>query len=234
VAGTDPLRRALDAGDVRAEIARATGVEAVTLTHEEEAVIALIGVQAGRPVPRETVMVDIGGGSTEVLVADPGRDPVAVGLQLGAARLSGLLVANDPPLASELRDLSDHAVAAFLAAPDAAPDGMVAVGGTARSLLRIGAPLPNRALSRARIRSALGLLGVAPAATIAEQYGVRLSRARVLPAGASILLAALDHYRLDHLRVAKGGLREGLVLARVHAGPGWRDHIRDLARGWDA
>jgi exopolyphosphatase/pppGpp-phosphohydrolase len=135
-------------------------------------------------------------------------------------------------LPSELRGLSDHAVAAFLDAPGAAPDEMIAAGGTARSLLRVGAPLPNRALSRSRIRAALGLLGVAPAATIAAQYGVRLSRAKVLPAGASILLAALEHYRLDHLRVAKGGLREGLVLAWVHGGGDWRDHVRDLAKGW--
>ncbi|HEX7949467.1 MAG TPA: hypothetical protein VF494_03890 [Candidatus Limnocylindrales bacterium] len=234
VAGTDPLRRAADTSAVRAEIARATGVEPVVLSHEEEAKVALLGVHAGRPVASETVMVDVGGGSTEVLVADPGAEPFAKGLQLGAARLSGLLVDHDPPLPSELRALGDHATAAFIDAPDVAPHEMLAVGGTARSLLRIGAPLANRALTRRRIRSALGLLGAAPAAVVAERYGVRLSRARVLPAGASILLAALDRYGLDHLRVARGGLREGLVLARVHAGPAWRDHIHDLARGWDA
>ena len=234
VAGTDPLRRAHDAAEARAAITRAAGVDAVVLSHEEEALIALLGVQAGRPLDHETVVVDVGGGSTEVLVADPGRDPVVAGLPLGATRLSGLHVANDPPLPSELRALADHAIAAFLDAPGAAPEAMIAVGGTARSLLRVGPALPNRALSARRIRAALALLAAAPAAAVAEHYAIRLSRARVLPAGASILLAALGQYRLDHLRVAKGGLREGLVLARVHAGPAWRDHIRDLARGWDA
>jgi exopolyphosphatase / guanosine-5'-triphosphate,3'-diphosphate pyrophosphatase len=234
IVGTDPLRRALDTSDRRAEIAAATGYEVAVLSHEEEALVALLGVQAGRPVPRETVVVDVGGGSTEVLIADPGREPVAAGLQLGAARLTGLVVVGDPPLGSELRALGDHATAGFLDAVGAAPDEMIAVGGTARSLLRIGAPLPNRVLTRRRIRAALGLLGAAPASAIADHFGVRLSRARVLPAGASILLAALEHYRLERLRVAKGGLREGLVLARVHAGPAWREHIRDLVRGWDA
>jgi len=234
VVGTDPLRRALDASAVRSEVTRAAGVELAVLSHEEEALVALLGVEAGRPLDGEAVVVDVGGGSTEVLVADPGREPIVAGLPLGAARLTGLLVANDPPLPSELRDLADHAVAAFLDAPGAAPDTMIAVGGTARSLLRIGPALPNRALSARRMRAALELLASAPAATISERYSVRLSRARVLPAGASILLAALGHYRLDHLRVAKGGLREGLVLARVYAGPAWREHIRDLARGWDA
>jgi exopolyphosphatase/guanosine-5'-triphosphate,3'-diphosphate pyrophosphatase len=234
VVGTDPLRRAADAAAVRAAIARATGVEPAVLSHEEEALVALLGAEAGRTVGRETVLVDVGGGSTEVLIADPGSPARAHGLALGAARLSGLLVDHDPPLPSELRALADHAIAAFLDAPEAAPAEMIAVGGTARSLLRIGSPLSNRGLSRRRIRTALGLLGAAPADTIAEHYGVRLSRARVLAAGAAILLAALEHYRLDRLRVARGGLREGLILARVHAGPAWRGHIHDLARGWDS
>jgi exopolyphosphatase/pppGpp-phosphohydrolase len=61
---------------------------------------------------------------------------------------------------------------------------------------------------------------------------VRLSRARVLAAGASILLGALERYRADRLRVATGGLREGVIFAAYQAGPTWRAHILDLARGW--
>jgi exopolyphosphatase/pppGpp-phosphohydrolase len=74
---------------------------------------------------------------------------------------------------------------------------------------------------------------VAPAAVTAERYGVRISRAGVLAAGASILLGALDRYRLDRLRVASGGLREGLILAASRSGTNWRSELRDLARGWD-
>jgi exopolyphosphatase/pppGpp-phosphohydrolase len=73
----------------------------------------------------------------------------------------------------------------------------------------------------------------APAEVTSERYGIRLSRARVLPAGASILLGALDRYRLERLRVAAGGLREGLILAESRAGSSWRAELRDLARGWD-
>ena len=54
-----------------------------------------------------------------------------------------------------------------------------------------------------------------------------------LPWGAAILLGALDRYRLDRLRVAAGGLREGLILAAAHGGSSWRAGLRDLARGWD-
>ena len=233
IVGTDPLRRAGDAADAIAEIAAATGLEVGVLDHEEEALVALIGVQAGRPVLRDTAIVDVGGGSTEVLAVGPAREPEAVGLPLGATRLTGMHVRHDPPTDAEVAALLGHSLLEMARAPAFAPAELVAVGGTARSLLRVGPRLANRALTHRRVRRALTLMTVAPAEVTAERYGIRLSRAGVLAAGASILLGALDRYRLDRLRVAAGGLREGLILAASHAGPDWRPRLRELARGWD-
>jgi exopolyphosphatase / guanosine-5'-triphosphate,3'-diphosphate pyrophosphatase len=232
VAATDPFRRASDARDAVNEVWRASGIEIVTLSHEEEALLALLGVQEGRPVTREQVMIDVGGGSTEILVAAPERAPVAVGLPLGAARLTGVHIQHDPPIASEIEGLRAEVSKAMERAPESDASQLVAVGGTARNLLRIGPPLANRILTESRIRNALDAMMAVPAATIAEQHGVRLSRARVLAAGASILLGALEHYGADRLRVATGGLREGLIFAAYQAGPSWRAHIGALAQGW--
>ena len=122
--------------------------------------------------------------------------------------------------------------AALQAAPSSSAKGLVAVGGTARSLLRVGPPMSDRELSASRIGWVLDLLVSEPAATIAERYGVRLSRAMVLTAGAAILAGALERYGLGRLRVAPGGLREGLLLAAHHAGAGWRSELPALTRGW--
>lgn len=233
VAGTDPLRRARDGRKVIEKVESATGLEIATLSHEEEAIIALLGVQGGEPVKRDLVMIDIGGGSTEILLAGPARQPEAIGLPLGAARLTGVHVEHDPPTASEIGALSAEVAIAMLRAPESEASQLVAVGGTARNLLRVGPSLSDRVLTRARIRGALDAMAAAPAASIAERHGVRLSRAKVLAAGAAILLGALDRYGQDRVRVADGGLREGLILAAFHAGPGWRGEIRELARGWD-
>ena len=233
VAGTDPLRRAADGAMVIQRIRSTTGLEAASLSHEEEAMLALLGVQSGRPVSDDMVMVDVGGGSTEILLAGPSRLPEAVGLPLGAARMTGKHVTNDPPTASEVGALSAEVALAMLRAPDSRAAQLVAVGGTARNLLRIGAPLENRILTRTRMRAALDAMASASAASIAERHGVRVSRARVLPAGAAILLGALDRYQLDRLRVAEGGLREGLILAAFHAGSAWRQEVPQLALGWD-
>ena len=232
VVGTDPLRRAVDRDYAIEEILAVTGVEVRVLSHEEEAMLALIGVQQGQPIKRELAMIDVGGGSTEVLVAGPDRDPVAVGLPLGAARLTSIHVTTDPPTPEQVGALRASVGAAFLAAPASNAKLLIAVGGTARSLLRVGPPRRDRELSATRVAWALELLSSAPAASIAERYNVRLSRALVLPAGAAILEGALARYRLPQLRVAAGGLREGLILAAHHAGPRWREELPALTRGW--
>jgi len=233
IVGTDPLRRAADAADAIAAITTSTGLEVSVLSHDEEALVALVGVQAGRPVLRDAAIVDVGGGSTEVLAVGPGREPEAVGLPLGATRLTGVHVRHDPATQAEVAALLGNSLLEMARAPEFAPMELVAVGGTARSLLRVGPRLPNRTLTRRRVRLALDLMTSAPAEATAERYGIRVSRAGVLTAGASILLGALDRYRLDRLRVAAGGLREGLILAASQAGPEWRSQLRDLARGWD-
>ena len=103
--------------------------------------------------------------------------------------------------------------ASFRDAPAASPSELIAVGGTARSLLRVGPRLTNRILTDAAIERASTSSRRLRRSPSPSQYAVRLSRAHVLAAGAAILQAAMHRYRLDRVRVAKGGLREGLILA---------------------
>ena len=231
IVGTDPMRRAADAAKVQGDIRAAIGVDALVLSHEEEAALALLGVQAGRAIDRETVMIDVGGGSTEVLIAHPGEMASAVGLPLGASRLTGEHVRSDPPTWDELLALRSAALSVFLQAPPARPAELIAVGGTARSLLRVGPRLPNRVLTARRIERALEIISTTEAISVATQFAVRVSRAHLLAAGASILLAALARYRIDRLRVAKGGLREGIILATALGGSAWRAEVPNLATG---
>ena len=229
---TDPLRRASDAAAIIAAVAVKTGVAIEVLGHDEEALLALLGVQAGRPLHHETALVDVGGGSSEVLISKPGADPVATGLPLGAARMTREHVRADPPGRDEVEALLAEARQALLSAPDAEPREIVAVGGTADNLLRVGPQLGRRILTVRRIEDSIERLLAAPAEAISQQFGVKLSRARVLPAGASILLAVAERYRRDRIRVSTDGMREGLVLAAVHAGPRWRADLAWLAHGW--
>jgi len=231
--GTQPFRRAADADDARREVEAATGIPLDVLTHEEEAYLTLIGVSGARRLTGELVVVDVGGGSTEVVVHSPGGSPVAVGLRLGSAQLTRSVVEHDPPLTREIDELRAQARASLKDAPDAAGLEIVAVGGTATNLLRlIPAATLDQTLDRRRLEEALATLAVEPAEQVAERHAVNRTRAQILPAGAAILEAVLYRYDADLLQVADASIREGLVLVLARGGHDWRVRIPEFVSGW--
>jgi len=229
--GTEPIRRAADAPAIVHDIAARAGAPLHVLSHEEEAYLTIIGVTEGRPVERETLVADIGGGSSEFCVVDPVARPRAKGIRLGASGLTDRFVTHDPPQPAEIESMYAAALDAIGDAPAAHPAEIVAVGGTASNLRKVAMP-PDDLLTPEYIAEALMLLGSMPAAAAAERYAVNPMRARILPAGATILAAILDRYDVPEIRVSEAGVREGTILAVAHAGPAWRDRLADLANGW--
>jgi exopolyphosphatase/guanosine-5'-triphosphate,3'-diphosphate pyrophosphatase len=231
--GTEPIRRAADGAAIVAEVGAAAGVGLHVVTHEEEAYLTVIGVMEGQPVVERTLVVDIGGGSSEFVIVHPADPPAAVGLRLGSARLTDAHVSHDPPTADEVAAMRTAAVMAVAAAPDTRPEEIVAVGGTASNLVKIlPAAALDRILTRERVAEALEVLGSEPSAAAAERHLLNPVRARILPAGAAIMDAVLDRYGLDRIRVSEAGIREGAVLASEHDPIAWRDRLAELAHGW--
>ena len=230
---TEPLRRAADAGAIVAEVERASGEPLFVLTHEEEAFLTFLGVTAGRRASTEVGVVDVGGGSSELVLAGPDRAPTASGIAVGSARLTARIVSHDPPTRAEIEELRREARLRVAASPVGHPGELIAVGGTASNLLRvIPAAALDRTLTRRRIADAMAVLATEPAAVASEHHAVNLMRARILPAGAAILEAVLDRYGLDRLRVSEAGIREGAIFAVARARWAWRDSLAGLARGW--
>lgn len=231
--GTEPIRRAGDASRLVREVEAARHVPLHVLSHEEEALLTLVGVTEGLPVPRDTLVVDVGGGSTEFSVIGPAGAPHVIGLRLGSATLTGRFATHDPPSVDELAAMRAAAAAAVRGAPDANPTDIVAVGGTASNLLKVlEAPVDDRVLSRARIAEAEAILTNETAAAAAQRHRLNPVRARVLPAGGAILDAVLERYAAERLRVSEASVREGAILATSHAGVAWRDRLAELAHGW--
>jgi exopolyphosphatase/pppGpp-phosphohydrolase len=233
IVGTEPMRRAADVDRIVEDLQRTSSATLQVLTHEEEAFLTLIGVTAGRRVPAELGVVDVGGGSSEVALVAPDRPAYAAGLSVGSARLTARLVEHDPPTREEIAALRAAAREAMTEAPPGAPRVLIAVGGTATNLLRV---LPEAALegilTRGRLAEALAILAAEPAAEAAVRHAVRPVRARILPAGAAILEALLERYGLDQLRVSDAGIREGAIFVQRHAPTKWRERLPVLAEGW--
>ena len=235
VVGTEPIRRAADAPAIIHEIRADTGLAMNVLTHEEEAYLTAVGVTEGQPVASETLVIDVGGGSSEFCVIRPDGAPRAAGLRLGAARLTDRHAIHDPPTADELLAMLEDARRVVASALPAAPTEIVAVGGTVTNLAKvIRYGRSEGRLTRDETARALTLLAAEPADLSAKRHGIKVARARILPAGAVIVDAILRHYGVDSLRVSEAGIREGAILAESHAGRGWRDRLPELAHGWRA
>jgi exopolyphosphatase/guanosine-5'-triphosphate,3'-diphosphate pyrophosphatase len=231
--GTEPLRRAADAHAIVHEVGRAAGAPMHVVSHEEEAYLTIIGVTEGFPVTNETLVVDIGGGSSEFCVVDATHRPRAAGLRLGSAMLTDRFATHDPPSAVEVDAMRAAALEVVREAPAATPVELVAVGGTASNLLKVlPAAALDQTLTRERLRDAVAILATEPAALASERHRINQIRARILPAGAVIVDAILDRYGVDRIRVSEAGVREGTILAVSRAGPTWRDQLANLAHGW--
>ncbi len=233
VVGTDPMRRADDAAAVVHAVEARAGVPLHILDHDEEGLLMLLGVTKGRPITANLLVVDVGGGSAQFVVVDPAGEEHAMGLPLGAARLTRDLVHTDPPSLAELEALKVRVREILVDAPGVDPGEIVVVGGTASNLLKLlPATALDRVLTRRRLTVALAMLTVERSLEAAERHLVRPARARILPAGAIIVDAILERYGADRLRVSEEGIREGLALAAAAAGPAWRDRLPRLVRGW--
>ena len=233
VVATEPLRRAAGAARIVAEVEAATGAPCHVVEPEEEGRLTLLGVTGGAPLDADLVLADVGGGSTELVLAGP-AGPVRVrGLAIGATRLTDALVSHDPPTAAELAAVRAAADRVLATAPGGRPSRAVVVGGTGSNLARVAAVAGGaEVITLERLAALVEELLDGPAETVAGRFGIRPTRARVLPAGAAIAAALAERYGLDRLVVQGEGIREGTVLALARAGRGWRDRLDRLAHGW--
>ena len=238
VIGTEPLRRLSDALRIVAEVSAATGEPLAVLEHEEEALLTLVGLTAGRAVTGDLLVVDIGGGSSEIVEIGPGRLARAAGVQVGAGRLTRRIVDRDPPSIEHVAALREAADTAFDWTPARPPQEVVFVGGTASNLLKLlrraGNPDRDDLLDRNALEIVRDIVTATPAEMLAATYGLREARIRLLAAGAAIIETVLDRVAMTHGRVVDTGIREGAVIAADRAGEGWRDRLEELAHGWIA
>jgi exopolyphosphatase/guanosine-5'-triphosphate,3'-diphosphate pyrophosphatase len=236
VMGTEPLRRLTDATRIVAEVSAGTGAPMAVLEHEEEALLTLVGLTAGHAVRSDLLVVDIGGGSSELVEIGPGRLARAAGVQVGAGRLTRRIVDRDPPTKGQFVELRQAADEAFSWTPTRQPAEVVFVGGTASNLLKLlrraGNPDRDDHLDRAALDQVREIVGATPAEMLAATYVMREARIRLLAAGAAIIETVLDRVGIASGRVVDTGIREGAIIAADRAGDDWRDRLEELAHGW--
>jgi exopolyphosphatase/guanosine-5'-triphosphate,3'-diphosphate pyrophosphatase len=189
-----------------------TGIEVRTISGDEEARLTFLGLAAAIDISGQIVVADIGGGSTEVIIARDGGVTFFRSLPLGSGRLTDRLVPSNPPTAGQLDACTDQATnqLAELKLPPTDDARLVVVGGTGEYLGRL---LPDGApLTQAGIVQVLDRLQRDTAETIAAETGIPIARARVLPAGVAIVRALVGVFAPLEIVATQSGIRRGLLL----------------------
>jgi exopolyphosphatase / guanosine-5'-triphosphate,3'-diphosphate pyrophosphatase len=205
---TAPGRRAANADELVAAIARGAGAPVRVLTAEEEALLAFTGALVCRGDLPETVAVcDSGGGSTELVVGTRQGPTWIRSVDVGSLTVR-VLLPDDPPGKTAVQAARAEVRERLAGMTPPVPKGAYATGGTARALRRI----VGRELGAKELDVALRRLAKRSAAEIAQQYGIDRERAWTLIGGA-VVLAELQGRLNVPLRVARGGMREGVAAA---------------------
>jgi exopolyphosphatase / guanosine-5'-triphosphate,3'-diphosphate pyrophosphatase len=210
---TAAIRTAQNRDELVSAVQAAGGMELSILSGEEEARLSFVG--ATRTLlerPEGTVaVIDVGGGSSEIAIglAD-GAMSWSESFRIGSGFLADAYLRSDPPSADELEKVRRHVEGTFEGLRPPPASSAVAVGGTATSLRRlVGAELEHETLERG-----IRVLSSTPISEVAERFELDVERVRLLPAGILILEAISDLLGLP-LRIARGGLREGILLELV-------------------
>ena len=213
---TAAIRDASNRDEVVQAISEVAGVEVEVLSEEEEGRLSFIGATKtlGHPVAGKIGVVDVGGGSSEVILGTvAGGVETVMSWPIGSGVLADELLERDPPSASEIRKVRDRIGEQFDGVEIENPEHAVAVGGSATSLRRlVGAVLEYETLERG-----IRVLAGDPIADVARRFELDPRRVRILPTGV-LLLEKLSELLGQPLQIGKGGLREGVILDLLNGG----------------
>ena len=207
---TAAIRESKNRDKVVKAISKQAGVDVEVLSEEEEGRLAFLGAtkSLGHPVEGRVAVVDVGGGSSEVIfgTVSDGVEEVQ-SFKVGSGSLAEEHLKSDPPSASEMRSLRDAIGDLFDDVEFDHPDQAVAVGGSATSLRTlVGAVLEYETLERA-----VRVLSSDEIADVAKRFELDPRRVKLLPAGV-LVLEKISEKLGQPLQIGKGGLREGIIL----------------------
>jgi exopolyphosphatase/guanosine-5'-triphosphate,3'-diphosphate pyrophosphatase len=222
---TSAVRDASNGSAFLAELRERFALPARTLNGEEEARLTYLGATSERQPTEPTLVVDIGGGSTELIVGTGTEIAFHASLQAGVVRHTERHISSDPPTTLELEALAADARALIEAAlaghPGPRPTAAIAVAGTPTSLAAVEMELepydPERVhghvLLLPSIQRMLSRLASAPLEERARIPGLHPDRAPTIVAGVVILIETMRTFGLDRLRVSEHDILYGTAIA---------------------
>jgi exopolyphosphatase/guanosine-5'-triphosphate,3'-diphosphate pyrophosphatase len=218
---TSAVRDAANGAEFARRVADALGFEARTLSGDEEARLTFAGATAHREGEDALLVIDIGGGSTELVLGRGDDVTFHASTQIGVVRHSERHLHSDPPAPAELDALREDTRAELQGARVEPVETAIAVAGTPTQCAAIDLGLerydPERieghVLTHATLENLLDRLATVPLEQRRRTRGLDPARAPVIVAGVTILLEVLDHFGLERVEASERDILWGLALS---------------------
>jgi exopolyphosphatase/guanosine-5'-triphosphate,3'-diphosphate pyrophosphatase len=213
---TSAVRDAENGEAFLGEVEWSYGFTTRLLTGHEEALLTFRGVAAGREIDDGTLVVDVGGGSTELIVGGAAGVSFHESYDLGCVRLSERFPDDPAGCAAFVRQTLAEGVP-----PGVRPRTAIGVAGTITQLATLDLGLEREepdvvhghVLSSEAVRALLDRLASMPVDEIRRERGMHPERAPVIVAGTVVVLETLRHFSLDGLEVSEHDIMHGAALA---------------------
>ncbi|MGD9737704.1 MAG: Ppx/GppA family phosphatase [Solirubrobacterales bacterium] len=224
---TSAVRDAENGGAFIAELRERFALSARTLDGSEEARLTYLGASSESAPTVPTLVIDIGGGSTELIVGHGDQIDFHTSLQAGVVRHTERRISSDPPTAIELEELATDVRGLIENAldPKISVEAGIAVAGTPTSLAAVEMELVPYDAERVHgyvlelrsIQRMLSRLASAPLAERAQIPGLHPDRAPTIPAGVVILVEAMRAFGLERITVSEHDILYGTALAAAES-----------------
>lgn len=233
--GTSALREAANSREFLDEVKKSTGISVEVISGDREAELTIKGIVAGTEIgdnPEDpSLILDIGGGSTEWIMVD-GKSHSKSSIPMGAVKLQESFVRHDPPASEEVEAIKNHIFESvkesFLKHFPSQPlntvmnsfKGIIATGGTATTAAAInlgtesyeGDRIHSHRIAISALREILEKLISLPLAERSKIKGLEPERADIIIPGVLILETIMDMLQKEEVIISDYGLLEGLLI----------------------
>jgi exopolyphosphatase/pppGpp-phosphohydrolase len=227
---TQATRQARNRDAFLEDVRRETGQPVNLISGNIEAALTYHGATSRPDTPADAGVLDVGGGSSELVTGHDRHITWLVSLPIGSGWLHDQYLLSDPPKEDEIAEAQKflHDYLRDLHVPEL-PPSLIVTGSSAKALLKICKQALHKddgsdQMNRQDLVACQGLLHSLPAQAIAQRYGQQIERAQVLPGGALLLLEMMNYLKLDEVRVTNQGVPEGTLLAYARYGDQWLKH----------
>ncbi|UCD34356.1 MAG: Ppx/GppA family phosphatase [Nitrospiraceae bacterium] len=223
---TSALREAKNSAAFLEEVTQVTELPIAIISGEEEARLTARGMLHDMDIPESALMLDIGGGSTELIFAYQGAPDYVHSLNTGVVHLAGKFMKNDPPRKEDLtamdREITGHITSVREPFISRIRKDSVFIGtaGTVTALAAIAQDLEcfdhgrihRFPLALSRVKEIWDIISSVPSRERARLIPFELSRLDIIVPGTRILLMLMESFGFNEITVSNNGLREGTLI----------------------